>query len=100
MSLSCVCEGCTSMPVERVTSQLSWDDLRNGEQNVRTMSCSDKIMRWNVLGLQGSLLSQYLEPVYLSSITLGPLHAFFIHRLLTTVSWSQQKYSGNFVGVI
>jgi len=59
------------MPVDRLTSQVTWYDLQSGAQNVRTMSCSDKIMRWNVLGLQGSLLSQYLEPIYLSSVTIG-----------------------------
>jgi len=59
------------MPVERLMNQVTWQDLQSGAQNVRTMSCSDKIMRWNVLGLQGSLLSQYLEPIYLSSITIG-----------------------------
>jgi len=59
------------MPVERLVSHVSWHDLQTGKQNVRTMSCSDKIMCWNVLGLQGSLLSQYVEPVYLSSITVG-----------------------------
>jgi len=59
------------MPVERLTNQVSWRDLESGAQNVRTMSCSDKIMCWNVLGLQGSLLSHYLEPVYLSSVTIG-----------------------------
>jgi Adenosine-deaminase (editase) domain len=35
-------------------------------------TCSDKILRWNVLGLQGSLVSCLLgEPLYLSTLTVG-----------------------------
>lgn len=36
-----------------------------------SMSCSDKMARWNVLGIQGSFGSRFLEPVYLNGIILG-----------------------------
>ncbi|TMS06786.1 Double-stranded RNA-specific editase 1 [Larimichthys crocea] len=47
------------------------------------MSCSDKIARWNVVGIQGSLMSYFTEPIYFSSIILGSLyHADHLSRAM------------------
>ena len=42
-----------------------------GERTI-SMSCSDKMAMWNVVGIQGALLTLFLmEPIYLRSIVVG-----------------------------
>lgn len=62
-----------TIPITAIDGVQSWDAIINGRQKLITLSCSDKIAAWNVLGIQGALLSCFIEPVYLESIIFGSI---------------------------
>ncbi|KAM9836051.1 double-stranded RNA-specific editase 1-like [Aulostomus maculatus] len=71
-----------TIPVNSSEAVQTWDGVLQGER-LLTMSCSDKIARWNVVGFQGSLMSYFTQPIYFSSIILGSLyHADHLSRAM------------------
>ncbi|KAF1547146.1 Double-stranded RNA-specific editase B2, partial [Eudyptula albosignata] len=72
-----------TIPVRCHNAAQTWDGVLLGEQLI-TMSCTDKIARWNILGLQGALLSSFIEPMYLHSIIVGSLyHTGHLSRVMS-----------------
>jgi hypothetical protein len=59
-----------TVPISPKPLLQTWDGVMSGDR-LLTMACSDKILRWNVLGIQGALLTHIIHPIYLKSITVG-----------------------------
>ncbi|KAF0552378.1 adenosine deaminase/editase [Gigaspora margarita] len=58
------------------------DGFRRGRvdsEPTLSMTCSDKIAQWNVVGLQSAIISELISPIYLSSITVGDM--FYLEDL-------------------
>nr|XP_020481058.1 double-stranded RNA-specific editase B2-like [Monopterus albus] len=61
-----------TLPVTAPRANQRWEGVSLGKPFV-SMSCTDKMAKWSVMGLQGALLSHLVEPVYLHSLTVGTL---------------------------
>uniref|UniRef100_A0A8C9ZYR1 Adenosine deaminase RNA specific B2 (inactive) n=1 Tax=Sander lucioperca TaxID=283035 RepID=A0A8C9ZYR1_SANLU len=62
-----------TLPITAPMANMNWTGVAQGKPPV-TMSCTDKMAKWSVVGLQGALLSHLVEPVYLHSLTVGTLN--------------------------
>ena len=81
--------GMVEVVEENGRQQQTLQALEEGE-DLLVMSCSDKLLLWNVVGVQGALYSNFLEPIYVKSIILGKpsnfredcsWNNFYIHSL-------------------
>lgn len=66
-------QGTVPMPTNYIAT---WDGILISTQRCTFMSCSDKIALWNVVGIQGSLLSLFLEPIYIESLVVSNLFRY------------------------
>jgi tRNA-specific adenosine deaminase 1 len=66
---------------------------------VLSMSCSDKIARWSVLGIQGALASYILSPIYIHAIVLGEVDEPMRTQIRADCERAFYKRLGNMQGM-
>ncbi|RNA21987.1 double-stranded RNA-specific editase 1 isoform X4 [Brachionus plicatilis] len=83
--------GMGTIPVRSCEQIQTWDGIMLGDR-LKVMSCSDKLCKYNVLGIQGALLSQLIEPVYFNSVIIGAFYNknHLSRALFTRISQCQQ----------
>uniref|UniRef100_A0A3B3U139 Adenosine deaminase RNA specific B2 (inactive) n=1 Tax=Poecilia latipinna TaxID=48699 RepID=A0A3B3U139_9TELE len=74
-----------TLPLVSTRTNQKWAGVSLGQHVcMASMSCTDKIAKWSVVGLQGALLSHLVEPIYLHSLTVGRLsHTGHLGRAVT-----------------
>lgn len=63
-----------------------------------SLSCSDKIARWNMVGVQGCMLTSLIDPIYLSSVIFAdgtPFNRIAMERAL----WKRFTHAENIMVV-
>ncbi|OMJ17576.1 Double-stranded RNA-specific editase 1 [Smittium culicis] len=75
------------------TSLLRTKPGRLDSDHTLSMSCSDKIAMWNVTGIQSSLISNFIHPIYLDSLVSS--HPCDLSELNRSLNLRVSNISGN-----
>lgn len=77
----------------------NFNKIQEGQQNSTLMACSDKVTMWNVVGVQGALLSTFIQPIYINSLFVSNDHFdydVFVHSFYGRVNEQLlNSYLGN-----
>ncbi|XP_042348891.1 adenosine deaminase domain-containing protein 1 [Plectropomus leopardus] len=74
------------LSVEGKVFSVSSSAFDHSASKVVSMSATDKLTQWQVLGYQGALLSHFIKPVYVQSILIGDLGCSDIRGMKMSVS--------------